>query len=99
MHNLQSKFIAERVRNHNYTTTCFGLWRPSSGQEFEYSKVEGGFGWLAVCEGSKEDRDLVLPRHCKRAWMKYIRERGAQFNNNNSIQTKVKYKNTTQNDY
>jgi hypothetical protein len=48
MHNLQGKSIAKRVRNLNYITTCFGLWRPSSGQEFEYSKVEGGFGWLAT---------------------------------------------------
>jgi hypothetical protein len=40
MHNLQSKFIAKSVKDLNYRTTCFGLWRPSSGQEFEYSKVE-----------------------------------------------------------
>jgi len=27
------QFIATYVRNLNYKTTCFGLWRPSSGQD------------------------------------------------------------------
>jgi hypothetical protein len=59
MHNLQSKFIAKSVRNLNYGTTCFGLWRPSSGQEFEYSKAGGDF-WVVSCvwgvEGGSRSR-------------------------------------------
>ena len=30
---IAKQFIATYVRNLNYRTTCFGLWRPSSGQD------------------------------------------------------------------
>ena len=30
---IAKQFIATYVRNLNYKTTCFGLWRPSSGPD------------------------------------------------------------------
>ena len=37
---IAKQFIATYVRNLNYKTTCFGLWRPSSGQDSGILKQE-----------------------------------------------------------
>jgi len=45
---IAKQFIATYVRNINYKTTYFGLWRPSSGQDSGILEREDGFGWLTV---------------------------------------------------
>jgi len=41
---IAKKFIANYVRNLNYNTTCFGLWRPSSDQDSGILEREMGLG-------------------------------------------------------
>jgi len=41
---IAKQFIATYVRNHNYKTTYFGLWRPSSGQDSGILERNMGLG-------------------------------------------------------
>jgi len=41
---IAKQFIATYVRNLNYKTTCFGLWRPSSGPDSGILKQEKSLG-------------------------------------------------------
>ena len=71
-HELHNNLLQLMYGNLNYKTTCFGLWRPSSGLDPGTLKQEKS--WVASgveSGGSLEDRDLVLPRHCESAYIKY----------------------------
>jgi len=41
---IAKQFIATYVRNLYYNTTCFGLWRPSSGQDSGIVERKMGLG-------------------------------------------------------
>jgi len=41
---IDKQFIATYIRNLNYKTTCFGLWRPSSGQDSGILERKMGLG-------------------------------------------------------